>query len=71
VLSARSRFSLFCITSLHSCSQLDVDIKDVVVKDVLNTAGYMIPDANDVTINVQPPSLGYLRSGLVVLVLYL
>ena len=34
--------------SLHSNSQLDMNIKGTMVKDLLNLAGFMIPEKSDV-----------------------
>jgi tubulin polyglutamylase TTLL4 len=34
--------------SLHSNSQLDINIKGNMIKDLFNIAGFLIPDRNDV-----------------------
>ena len=40
---------MICVCcSLHSNSQLDINIKGGMIKDLLNLAGYMIPDRHDV-----------------------
>ena len=41
-------YILAVVFSLHSNSQLDVNIKGGMIKDLLNLAGYMIPDKHDV-----------------------
>jgi tubulin polyglutamylase TTLL4 len=42
--------------SLHSNSQLDVDVKSAMVRDVLNMAGYMLPDKDEISVGPQPPT---------------
>jgi len=37
--------------SLHSNSQLDIGVKGAMVRDLLNLAGYMLPDKDDVVPN--------------------
>ena len=36
------------VCSLHSNSQLDMNIKGTMVKDLLNLAGFMLPEKNDI-----------------------
>jgi len=40
--------------SLHSSTQLDINVKGAMIRDLLNMAGYMLPDKDDVVVN--PPS---------------
>jgi len=49
--------SVCVLVSLHSNSQLDVSVKGRMVRDVLNMAGYMLPDKDDLLAN-PPPSAG-------------
>ena len=42
--------NVFCY-SLHSNSQLDINIKGGMIKDLHNLAGFRIPDKNDVVAN--------------------
>lgn len=46
--------------SLHSNSPLDINIKGTMIRDLMNVAGFMIPDKNDIkeTVNNQPDT-GY------------
>jgi tubulin polyglutamylase TTLL4 len=39
------------VRSLHSNSQLDMNIKGGMVKDLLNICGFVLPDKSDVTIS--------------------
>ena len=47
-VTSASTIFLLLFFSLHSNSQLDVNIKGGMIKDLLNLAGYMIPDKHDV-----------------------
>ena len=40
---------MFQCCSLHSNSQLDMNIKGGMIKDLFNIAGFMLPDKADVT----------------------
>jgi len=42
--------------SLHSNSAVDVDVKSRLVKDVLNLAGFMLPNKEDILLGPQPPT---------------
>lgn len=42
-------FSCMFVFSLHSNSQLDINIKGNMIKDMFNMAGFRIPDRYDVT----------------------
>lgn len=41
-------FNFFHIFSLHSNSQLDINIKGQMIRDLMNIAGFRIPDKADV-----------------------
>ena len=43
-------FHLF-VSSLHSNSQLDINIKGHMIRDLFNIAGFRVPDKHDVTHN--------------------
>jgi len=40
--------------SLHSKSPLDISVKGAMIRDLLNMAGYMLPDKDDVVANSTP-----------------
>lgn len=40
--------------SLHSNSQLDISIKDALIRDLFNLVGFMIPEIQDVVPNPCP-----------------
>ena len=42
--------------SLHSNSALDINVKSRLVKDVLNVAGFVLPNKEDVMPGPQPPT---------------
>jgi len=46
---------MYCC-SLHSNSAVDIDVKSRLVKDVLNLAGFMLPNKEDVVAGPQPPT---------------
>jgi len=47
---------LVVLSSLHSNSAVDIDVKSRLVKDVLNLAGFMLPNKEDVLLGPQPPT---------------
>jgi len=47
---------IYLLFSLHSNSAVDVDVKSRLVKDVLNLAGFMLPNKEDIMIGPQPPT---------------
>lgn len=44
-------FAVWLVGSLHSSSQLDISVKGAMIRDLLNMAGYMLPDKDDVVAN--------------------
>jgi len=55
--------ALWLVSSLHSSSQLDINVKGAMIRDLLNMAGYMLPDKDDVVTN--PPSFSNAGYGTV------
>src|SRR6218665_348833 len=54
------RVTLRCVCSLHSNSQLDINVKGGMIRDLFNLAGFLIPEKNDVLANPGPaPDLRY------------
>ncbi len=51
-------FAWFFLFSLHSNSQLDINIKGGMIKDLLNLAGFMIPNKSDLTGAYSAPEPG-------------
>ena len=41
---------LFCVSvdSLHSNSQLDINVKGQMIRDMMNLAGFRLPDKHDI-----------------------
>ncbi len=52
-------FVMFFFFSLHSNSQLDINIKGGMIKDLLNLAGFMIPNKSDLTGAYSAPEPGW------------
>ena len=57
--------------SLHSRSPLDVSVKGAMIRDLLNMAGYVLPDKDDVVASNSTPSADARYLALIVLGIYL